>query len=181
VWVPGRDFLGTIDIADAERLQDLPAGWTLVEATRQKSGIKARWRLVGNAVCAAVAGWLGRRLREPGPVTETSTKLPKAARWPRAAWGARGEAFAVERTPWPVATAYRHLADFLEHPLAPLSVRATRGYLDRLRQCPYRLSKEFVAGVEAHLRRMQSEQLSPPAPSREGSDSRNDPRPSACR
>lgn len=152
VWIPRRSFLGTIDVRDAERLQGFPADWTLVGQRRQN----VRWRLVGNAVCAAVAQWLGRRLLAPSAPRGTSRRLPDAGRWPKAAWGARGEAFAVDASAYPLDASYQHLETFLRYPLKPLSLRATLGYQARLRQCPYRLSRDFLEGVEAH-RRLMSE------------------------
>ena len=94
-------------------------------------------------------------MRCPGTAAGASTKLLDSARWPKAAWGARGERYAIDRSMWPIEVTYRHLEGFLEHPLKPLSLRATLGYQDRARRCPYRLSKEFLAGVEQHLQRMK--------------------------
>ncbi|HJT79103.1 MAG TPA: DNA (cytosine-5-)-methyltransferase [Gemmataceae bacterium] len=159
VWIPKRGFLGTIDIRDAERLQGFPAGWTQVAATGQRRGENVRWRLVGNAVCAVVAEWVGKRLRRPKDARLGATALRVMNRWPKAAWGARGEAFEVDRSMWPVKKPYRHLEDFLEFPLKPLSLRATQGYQNRARQCPYRLSREFLDGVAQHLQRMRKDDL----------------------
>ncbi len=157
VWIPAKSFLGTIDIRDAERLQGFPADWTRADATEGKRGPSIRWRLVGNAVCAAVAEWVGSRLRSPGTAQGTATRLRDESRWPKAAWGARGERYEVAASMWPIETPYRHLEGFLEYPLKPLSLRATLGYHDRVRRCPYRLSKEFLAAVERHLGRMKEE------------------------
>jgi hypothetical protein len=59
---------------------------------------------------------------------------------------------------WPVKRKYRHLKDFLRYPLKPLSLRATKGYQRRVRECPYRLSQAFVEGVESHRQRMSDDQ-----------------------
>lgn len=153
VWVPDGDLLGTIDLRDAERLQGFTEDWTLAAATGPRRGEGTRWRLIGNAVCVAVAEWVGRRLLSPGtPAVPWSRRT--GGPWPRAAWGAKGRSYVVEASPWPVAEEYRHLAEFLRHPLKPLSPRATAGYQSRLRRCKYRLSAAFVEAVERHRRRV---------------------------
>ena len=157
VWIPKKSFLGTIDIRDAERLQGFPSDWTRIDSTNGKKGASIRWRLVGNAVCAAVAEWVGSRLRRPGTPQGASTKLAETARWPKAAWGARGERYEIASSMWPLEVPYRPLEGFLEYPLKPLSLRATLGYQNRAMRCPYRLSKEFLEGVDSHLRRMKDE------------------------
>ncbi len=161
VWIPKQGFLGTIDIRDAERLQGLPAGWTQVDETTQRRGESIRWRLIGNAVCATVTEWLGRRLQCPGTPIGTHSKLENLVRWPKAAWGSKGEAFQTDLSMWPVEASYQHLEKFLQYPLKPLSLRATEGYQKRAKQCPYRLSKAFLEGVAQHLQRMRKGDATP--------------------
>lgn len=43
---------------ECERLQGFPDGWTLVEGMSDSS----RYRMLGNAVCCTVSGWIARRM-----------------------------------------------------------------------------------------------------------------------
>jgi DNA (cytosine-5)-methyltransferase 1 len=155
VWIPETGLIGTIDIRDAERLQGLPVDWT--EAAIASSGIKksARWKVIGNAVCAPVAQWIGERLKSPATPVSTWKKRTGTDKWPKAAWGNKGSVYEVDASMWPISTPYRHLSDFLEYPLKPLSYKATAGYYQRALKCPYRLSDWFLDDVKKHLDKMQ--------------------------
>jgi DNA (cytosine-5)-methyltransferase 1 len=152
IWLPtGHVILP--DIADAERLQGFPAGWTDVdpEARNRRNG--PRWKLVGNAVSVPVAEWLGQRLSAPDDVTTSwsSERLLGGHKWPEAAWGdgtgARHRALVSE---YPVHVPYQHLAGFLEHEGRPLSARGARGFLSRASRSTLRFPDGLLDAVRAH-------------------------------
>lgn len=81
IWFPGRRFIGTLDIRDAERLQGFRAGWTRAAAVDPRPE-RVRWRLVGNAVSVPVAMWLARRLLQPGEYdTSRDHEVDFATKW----------------------------------------------------------------------------------------------------
>ena len=147
VWNPRTDAIGTIALEDAERLQGFPAGWT-APAIADGGRIGVRWRLVGNAVCTPMAEWVGNRIRDPGLVDNEPMSLDRSVKWPRAAFGSKGERYAVDVSMWPVRRPYIHLHKFLQHPLSPLSPRAASGYLSRLIRCPIKVHPRFLRAVE---------------------------------
>ncbi len=153
IRMPGDRSIVTPEIRDAERLQGFDADWTLsaVEDGRRRNG--PRWRLVGNAVSVPVAKWLGERLRTPVAYDGSNERpLPKGAPWPRAAWGENGKAFRADFTAWPVRVEYQHLAEFLKYPTAPLSERATAGFLRRIRaSTTLRFPRCFKRDIANHL------------------------------
>jgi DNA (cytosine-5)-methyltransferase 1 len=144
-------FVGVPDIRDAERLQGFEPGWTSPAATsaRRKG---ARWKLVGNAVSVPVARWLGERFLDPRPYDGSrDNELARGDSWPKAAWGARGSSWRAELSPWPTREPRQHLADFLEYEVAPLSARATEGFLRRAKASTLRFAPGFLDEVSAHL------------------------------
>lgn len=158
IRLPDSQGIVTPDIRDAERLQGFPEDWTLpaVELGLRKG---ARWKLVGNAVSVPVAEWLGARLAETGSWIEVDHRPARGA-WPDAAWGRDGEVFGVDVSQWPLDDRTRpRLLTFLEHECAPLSERATRGFLSRASQSSLRFAPGFLEDVAAHLERMSSRQL----------------------
>jgi DNA (cytosine-5)-methyltransferase 1 len=144
--------VGTPDLRDAERLQGFPANWTAVDGpiTRRRAG--ARWKMVGNAVCVPVAQWVGKRLTTPGIFDDTLSRPLPGGRWPMAAWGEGDRTFAVDVSLWPLAERRPHLADFLDHPVHPLSVRATEGFLGRTDRSSLRFPDGFLEAVRLHLK-----------------------------
>lgn len=151
------DFrLVTPDIRDAERLQGLPPQWTEGEETTLDGGTfrqRRRWLLVGNAVNARVAAWLGERLANPTSWTGDSGRtLDKSSpRWPAVAWFDGVHRYAVDLGAWPVATDRDPLATFLQYPGAPLSYRASSGFLRRFLSGSLRDKPEFTAVLRAHI------------------------------
>ncbi len=140
----------TPDIRDAERLQGFPEDWTRPAA----EGFRAstRWSLVGNAVTVPVARWLGGRLARPGGYDfARDREMPGGGRWPRAARFDLGRRAAVQIGAFPVWTARPPLAEFLNHPGKLLSVRATRGFLERTERSSLRFVDGFRDRVRAHL------------------------------
>lgn len=157
VWVrgaePGRRLVKP-SIEDAEAMQGFDRGWTGVERPPGRpSG--ARWKLVGNAVTVGVARWVGSRLDAPGdPVTDLVEWTPGGGAWPAAAAGGRGRV----RVPltlgeFPVREAYRHLAETIDASQAEaLSLRATTGFWNRLRQGNLGRHPGFRDDVQQHIR-----------------------------
>ena len=150
----------TPDIRDAERLQGFAADWTGPAA---EVGLeRMRWALVGNAVSVPVARWIGDRLARPGAHDRARDgDLAAESRWPAAARfdGRRRHAVAISAHPLRVAR--RPLADFLDHPGKPLSLRATEGFLGRLRRTQLRLPAGLLDRVGAHRDRMAGEPRAP--------------------
>ena len=150
----GEHQIVTPDIRDAERLQGLPVDWTAGGETTLDGGAfrnRRRWVLVGNAVNTRVAAWLGERLATPsawggGP----GRQLAEDDRWPAAAWSDGARRYAVDVGPWPVVAARKPLAEFLNFPGTPLSVRATTGFLGRLLASKLCLRPGFVTVLQEH-------------------------------
>ena len=150
----------TPDIRDAERLQGFPADWT---APAERVGrASMRWSLVGNAVTTPVAAWLGGRLCMPSRF-EMSRDFPldTIKRWPRAARFDGARRHAVHIGAFPVWREREALANFLLYPGKPLSVRATRGFLERTMRGTLRFTPGFQDRLRAHLEAMEGRVLQP--------------------
>lgn len=149
IWMPDG-CIGKPGITDAERLQGFPADWTEPAIGR----IGRRWKLIGNAVSVNAAAWIGEQLRRPGVYNDAfDAPLPPNAAWPDAAWALKPNERCVSSvTRWPVAMPTLDLKDFLEHPLVPLSARATAGFLDRVRVSSLRFPEGLVSDLNKHLR-----------------------------
>jgi DNA (cytosine-5)-methyltransferase 1 len=143
-------FIGVPDLRDAERLQGFDADWTVPAAEGRRAGV--RWKLVGNAVSVPVARWVGERLHDPQEYDgDADNYLKPTDPWPRAAWSDAGQARRAELSAWPVREPYQHLEEFLRYELAPLSERATEGFLGRARRSRLRFPPGFLDDVAAHL------------------------------
>lgn len=152
IWLPDGRVV-TPDIRDAERLQGFTPGWTSAAEKVAKKG--ARWKLVGNAVSVPAAAWVGRRMRKPGALLDLETfSLQDSRRWPAAAWNVGNGRVGVAASEWPVERAAPSLETFLKHDPAPLSARATGGFLGRARQAKLRFPKGFLTALESHLNRV---------------------------
>lgn len=151
VWMPATGHIGMPAIQDGERLQGFPAGWTADAAGAGRSaGI--RWKLVGNAVCAHVAEWVGRRLVSPGKYHPDAEADFSSGPWPLAAYGAKGKVRSVKLSAWPLAGNGQVLKDFLNEPLEPLSQRAAAGFLSRARLTEkINYAPEFLSAVEHYV------------------------------
>lgn len=153
----------TPDVRDAERLQGFPAGWTDLEDQEvnaaRRFNRRRRWLLVGNAVSVGVSTWIGSRLadwkRFEGDIGRPMTPGDSL---PVVAWGDGSKRYAVTLSTWPVAYPRRPLADFLHHPGAPLSARATAGFFSRISASSLRFRPGFKMAIAAHLERMRAEQ-----------------------
>ncbi len=151
IWVPKKDFFGTITLNDAERLQGFLPDWTLV--VENTAGLKknSRWRLIGNAVNTGMSSWLAGQfdgLRR----FDCETVVPLTnGRWPKAAWGRKGKMFSVSISPWPVVPQLPNLRTFLNDPLKALSERATLGFLGRAKLCTnITYSERFLESLQHH-------------------------------
>jgi len=164
VYLPGRPQGRRIVmpvIADGERLQGFPAGWTAAAA---RSGERDhRWKLVGNAVPVPVARWLGRRLADPGDHHDErhGGRLDRQGRWPAAAWGGSDGAWVSAVSEWPVHESYVHLRDLLDADAAtPLSHRAATGFRSRLEASGRSVDEAFRRDLTIHIsERLVAEQI----------------------
>lgn len=153
IWMPDGEIV-TPDIADAERLQGFPSGWT-EPAQRHKTRVGMRWKLVGNAVSVPVARWLGSRLASPGsPVSRRDLPMEASTSWPMAAWGRAGKSWRVPVSTWPVSDTYVQLATFLRHPTVPLSRRAAAGFYGRATRSSLRFPHGFLDAVAEHIQKL---------------------------
>lgn len=151
VWVPNRDFVGTIDIRDAERLQGFPQDWTDFSGLGIKAKASLRWRLVGNAVSTRLSDWVGSRLKAPEVSVCERRPLNRSKAWPDAACGQGNKAFEIRATRWASLAQQYKLSEFIQHDLAPLSRRATEGFLKRAGNCTNVVySQEFLASLRCH-------------------------------
>jgi len=135
------------DIRDAERLQGFPSDWTAKAPERQ------RWSLVGNAVTVPIAKWLGSRLLNPGFFERARDRAwsRKNGAFPRAARFDGVTRYVVDVSDFPIWAPRPRLHDFLRHPGAPLSVRATSGFLARAEASSLRFVPGFLDAVRRHL------------------------------
>jgi DNA (cytosine-5)-methyltransferase 1 len=156
VWLPGSGEILTPDIRDAERLQGLPENWTRVRAREDRSEKRLRWRLVGNAVTAPIAEWIGRRLKSAGTYKwRLDRELTSRDPWPNAAWGLGKQRFKVDVSEFPVQYECEDLGAFLRFEGRPLSSRAANGVLTRLRSSTLQVRKSFLDDLDRHVRRMK--------------------------
>jgi DNA (cytosine-5)-methyltransferase 1 len=154
VWMPSGEIV-TPSIQDAERLQGFPADWTLPAESVARKGV--RWKLVGNAVTVDVASWIGTRLRMlDGKTNLSGVPLSSGSKWPTAAWNVGEGRHGCELSTWPVTVQGTALADFLSLPATPLSLRATKGFLERFRVSGLVKPQGFIAALELHLERMSA-------------------------
>jgi DNA (cytosine-5)-methyltransferase 1 len=160
VWAPNNQLglrLVVPAIEEAEELQGLPRGWT-EPADRISNRRGTRWKLVGNAVTVGVSTWIGRRLAEPGEPFLEGAAVQAGERWPSAAFGAAGKAWAVDVSMWPSLEAYRHLADVVDVGSAtPVSGRGAAGFLSRAERGSLRFVDGFLDDVAEHVRYMNKE------------------------
>lgn len=160
VWNPSADLgmrIVTPQIHEAEQLQGFAAGWT--EPADEVSNRKGtRWKLVGNAVSVGVSDWVGRRLMDPGDPIVEGEPHREGDRWPLAAYGARGKAWGVDLSMWPVRDAYQHLSDIVDlDEASPLSARAAAGFFSRAERGNLNFAPGFLDDVAEHAAFMAEE------------------------
>lgn len=149
-------LVGKPDVRDAERMQGFAPDWTQPAESVVRAG--HRWHLVGNAVTVDVAAWIGGRLARPGDYDALGDRsLEPGNPWPRAAWNLGQGRFAADVSAWPEQRPRTHVHEFLNFPVAPLSPRATAGFLARTATGSLRFPSGFLDDVRRHLVRMQEE------------------------
>lgn len=144
----------TPTVTEAEQMQGFDPSWTCrVEAVSGRKG--TRWKLIGNAVTVGVSEWVASRLGTPGAFDADVRKLSDSARWPKAAFGARGQRWSVDASMWPVRRPYRHLSDVVDlSEAAPLSARAATGFLERAGRSSLRFDPDFLDDIASHIDEM---------------------------
>jgi DNA (cytosine-5)-methyltransferase 1 len=158
IWIrnaPVGRAIVTPSIADAERMQGFPEGWTQAALGHGRSG--TRWKLIGNAVTVGVATWLGGRLAAPGEFDEDrATQLEEPDRWPSAAMGSKGQRWRVPVSMWPQQRPYSHLLELVDREqLTPLSRRAIEGFSSRMGKSSLRFDEAFRIAIKDHVEAMQ--------------------------
>ena len=135
IWDVRNNFFGTPTIEDAERLQGFPENWTL---PIELDGFKRnqRWKLVGNAVNTRVSQWIGEVITNQNIQLIPEDRIFEAdlRKLPKAGFGYRDRIMGVRASEYPLGVHYTPILDFLNHPLIPLSQKATIGFLNRTRQ-----------------------------------------------
>ena len=154
IWDINRNFFGTPTIEDAERLQGFPESWTGVLLENGYKDNK-RWKLIGNAVNTAVSNWIGNRL-ENGVIEILSEKRlfhTNLKPWPKAAISYNGDIRGVEASFYPNGVHYTPILEFLNHPLKPLSLKATLGFEKRvLESTLIKYPEVFKESITTYLR-----------------------------
>ena len=154
IWLPDGSVV-TPDIRDAERLQGFADDWTLPVERISRKGF--RWKLIGNAVSVPAAEWIGRRLqRGPAAVDMRVHSFDSEKSWPTAAFGGPAQrALGVEISMWPERRPRPALMDFLQHEPKLLSLKATEGFVSRLKSGGLRYPPEFMRALLRHADRMR--------------------------
>lgn len=164
IWDRPAGHIGLPHIHDLERLQGFPSGYTAPALELGPQGRGARYRMLGNAVCVPMAAWAAERmLAEPQDPWPQGRTIALEGSWPKAGWGAPGHLpTAAPVSTWPRVMPPESLLGFLEHPLQPLSLKATTGYLGRLERADrIFIPQDFLAAVRTHRQRAHA-----PDPSR---------------
>ncbi|MBI2813546.1 MAG: DNA (cytosine-5-)-methyltransferase [Opitutae bacterium] len=154
IWLPDGRVV-TPDIRDAERMQGFETDWTKVAEKTGRKGF--RWKLVGNAVSVPAAEWVGRKLMAgKGAVDMRVLDFDMEKTWPSAAFGGPGQrTLGVQISLFPEHKARPSLEKFLQHETKELSLRATEGFISRLKSGSLRYPPEFMNALERHAERMR--------------------------
>lgn len=147
VWqIETRDFV-VPGIGDAERMQGFPRGWTNDRAMSAKEQ-RSRWRLVGNAVSVPVAQWLGNRLLNENDFEYQPSKSTRSS---NAGFGGPN---LRKQTVWipegPLDLKHRTLDNFKLLGPRPLSLRAAKGFYDRVSKSTLKVDANFVRDLQAY-------------------------------
>lgn len=132
IWDVQHNFLGTPSIEDAERLQGFPEGWT--EYTTDEFKGNSRWKLLGNAVNTRVSNWVAQRIMNHQIYNIPDERIIPCPRskWAKAAFSDNGKAKGILASYYPEGINYKPILEFLQHPLVPLSLKATLGFYNRV-------------------------------------------------
>jgi len=151
VWFPSKDYVGLIDIRDAERLQGFPQDWTDYKGLGIETRQSYRWRLIGNAVSTKLSEWIGTKLKKIEKVSFKAASMDRSKAWPSAAFGDAKGTYSVEVGRWASEADQILLSNFLKFDLKPLSRRATEGFLGRAEICTNVVySEAFLASLRKH-------------------------------
>lgn len=144
------------DIRDAERFQGFPVDWT--KPAEEIAKPSARWKLVGNAVTVDTVEWIANKILNPEQYDPAEDKrLSKDAKWPKAAWGCAGERYASNVSEYPVGREEISLQEFLKYPCKPLSLKAARGFENRLNLGKVRCPQFFRDAIHEYVARKDDE------------------------
>lgn len=154
IWLPDGRIV-TPDIRDAERMQGFDADWTLPAEKVTRRGF--RWKLVGNAVSVPAAQWVGERLRHgPAPIDIRVHSFDPEGSWPIAAFGGPNQrAYGVDISMWPVRRPRAGLVKFLRDEPKLLSLKASDGFISRLKSSGLRYPPEFMRALVTHAESMR--------------------------
>lgn len=158
IWVERQGFY-LPDIRDAERMQGFAPGWTEPAELVTRSG--HRWKLVGNAVSTRAIEWIGRRLAKPGAY-EPGLDLPldTSKTLPPAAWSDGKRRYVAARvTRWAATSKRTPLMSWLQFEPKPLSLRASRGLLERTSRSRLHFKPGFIEDLSAHAERQAATAL----------------------
>ena len=149
-----NNFFGTPTVEDAERLQGFPENWTGILAANGFKDNK-RWKLLGNAVNTTVSNWIGNRI-EHGIIerlNEDRLFRTNLRPWPKAAISYSGRVMGVTASFYPNGINYTPITDFLNHPLKPLSLKATLGFEKRVLESELiKYPDTFKQSIKTYLR-----------------------------
>lgn len=144
------------DIRDAERLQGFPVDWT--EPAEELTKPVGRWKLVGNAVTVDTVEWIANKIISPEKYEPKKDKaLYKQAKWPKAAWGMEGKRYASNVSEYPTEREETSLIEFLDYECKPLSLKAAKGFENRLNMGKVRCPQFFKDAIHDYVERMEEE------------------------
>ena len=151
IYDPESGITGTPTIADGERLQGFPSGWTNVKRDGSEMKLGRRWGMVGNAVSVPLATWIGAELASPRPPSPLPVGTPHVPGrpMPMAATGESGEILAYDISLHVRRSVHDPIGDFLRDPLKPLSQRAINGFLSRAEVGVMSLPDEMLSDMRA--------------------------------
>jgi len=141
--------VGTPNIIDAERLQGFPENWT--KPSEDVVRASHRWKLIGNSVSVPIFQWISYRLKEPLVYEGADDPILSESKWPNAAWSIKKNRRKSNVTEWPQNCEFIGLDTFLKHPLKPLSLRATQGYLSRAKAGNLKHPEGFISNLESYV------------------------------
>jgi len=140
-------LVGTPDIRDAERMQGFCEDWTKPAEEVAKASI--RWRLLGNSVTVNVSEWIAKKILKPTQY-DASRDQPLGKKWPMAAWSIDKKRYESSTSDWPFSSRVARISEFLAHPVKPLSVRATTGFLSRAYKGNLKYPTGFLEILSTH-------------------------------
>lgn len=153
VWDIKRNFFGTPTIEDAERLQGFPENWS---KPIESAGFKPnqRWKLIGNAVNTKVFEWVGNKIMQSPNyiIDDRRVRRSKCTPWPKSAFNEGENVMEVKASFYPEGVHYTPILDFLNHPLNPLTLRATIGFRKRvLESTLIKYPSQFIESINLFL------------------------------